>query len=245
MITIRPTGMVWLSLDIWNNELSCRSDRHAHAFHFGDTVTSLEFWTAVFSPRLWHSHKPPSTHIAPDRRAVPPNETSSSLLWTRRWSLIMTTGSCFVCGTNLCSSCKSVSYCNKEHQKTVRSKYYTQCHLHVPKYSSHTPSLPCCICRTGNYTKNTALRWRQPVPTHLMPSFLPWMKPSLVSLRFLGSWSKTIWPHGRKLTKPYGSSNQRVLWESYTFINGESMGRNFPIASASCMMTTFWSTNCL
>jgi hypothetical protein len=37
----------------------------------------------------------------------------------------MTMGSCFVCDiptTNLCSGCKSASYCNKEHQKQVGSK---------------------------------------------------------------------------------------------------------------------------
>jgi hypothetical protein len=50
----------------------------------------------------------------------------------------MTTGSCFVCDiptTNLCSSCKSVSYCNKEHQKKVRSKHYTQYQLSAPNPS--------------------------------------------------------------------------------------------------------------
>lgn len=135
-------------------------------------------------------------------------------------------GSCFVCNIptmNLCSSCKSVSYCNKEPQKKVRSKHYLT-PLSLPPHFAR---------RTGNHTKSTASRSRQLVTTHSTPSSLPWMKISLVSSRFLGSWfpeTRMIHNHGTNLTKAYGSDNQIVLWEPYTFRIGESMGCDLGIA---------------
>jgi hypothetical protein len=94
--------------------------------------------------------------------------------------LTMTTQSCLVCGapsTKLCPSCKTAPYCGREHQKKVGSKNYTP--------SADVPI--CFACRTSGRIKSTAARSRRLVPTPSMPSSSPRMKPSLVSLRFLGS----------------------------------------------------------
>ena len=150
------------------------------------------------------SHNLPSTiHTYRPRSQVVPLTYKRHLRFIPPF-LTMTTQSCLICGTpstKLCSSCKTASYCGAEHQKMVGSKNYTP--------SANVPI--CFACRTGGRIKSTAARSRRLVPTRSMPSSLPRMKPSLVSLRFLGSLfpgTRTNRAHTISSTKMYGSKTQ-------------------------------------